>query len=115
MANKIIENNEDDLINFESEFNIKDEDFKFLKSTHEKANVKKLKHYIKEIDQSIDKIEDGLLEIIYTVDELLDKYESGEIFKDECGEAVEKLFTLNHFISKMQNNFNAMKDTKDDI
>lgn len=108
---------EDDveLVNLESEFNIKDEDLKFLIDTHEKANVKILKHHMKEIDNAILKIEDGLLEIIYTVDEIIEKYEEGKIFRDECGEAIEKLFVLADFTRKMEDEFTSLKDTREEL
>lgn len=104
-----------ELIDLESEFNIKDEDLKYLIDTHEKANVKILKHHMKDIDNAILKIEDGILEIIYTVDEIIDKYEEGKIFRDECGEAIDKLFILADFTRKMENEFTGLKDTRDNL
>lgn len=108
---------EDDieLVDLESEFNIKDEDIRYLIDTYEKSNVKKLKHHLKQVDDGINKIEEGILEVIYTVDEIIERYENGEIFREDCHEAINKLFIIADFTRKIENEFNLLKEAKDNL
>ena len=112
---KIKKDMDDDFEDFDlkQDFNINDEDLKYLLRTHQSANNKKLKYHLKKLDNGIEKIEDGLMDVLYIVDELIERCEEGDLFDQECGEALEKLCVLTEFTKKLEEEFNALKSFKD--
>ena len=64
---------------------------------------RQFKHHLKQVDDGINKIEEGILEVIYTVDEIIERYENGEIFREDCHEAINKLFIIADFTRKIEN------------
>ncbi len=106
---------DDDLLDLEKDFNIKESEFRHLIKSNEAANVKILKHNLKSLDDAIEKIEDGFLDIIYTLDQIMERYEEGKIFKSECSEALEKLLVIAEFSKKMEQEFNNLKYAREEI
>lgn len=106
---------DEELIDINKEYGIKDTDLKKLIETHEKGNVKILKHRLKAIDDAIEKIDDGLTDILYTIDEIMDDYEEGVIFNQEANEAIERLFILTEFTQDLEKKFNSFLKEKENI
>lgn len=117
MSKKIKEeiNDLDEMIDLESEFNIKEDDIKHLLQTNQLANKKKLKYHLKELDEGIDKVEDGLFDILYVIDNIIERYEDGNLFDQECGEALKTLCIITDFTKKLEKDFNDLKTLKDEI
>lgn len=103
---------DEELIDIEKEYGIKESDLMRLNQTHEKGKVKILKHKLKKIDDAIEQIDDGLSSILYLMEELIEDYEDGKIFGNEGGEAIDKLFILMEFTHSMEEEFKKLKDSK---
>lgn len=99
---------EESLINLD-EFGIKEDELKDLISMNEKGNLHVLRHRTKAINSALEQIEDGLFDILFEIDDLIDDYRDGKVFNRDSSDAVEKLFLLSEFTKGMEREFAKMK------
>lgn len=106
---------EDDDLDLEKDFGIQEEDLKDLISMKEKGNLHILRHKIKPIDEGLLKVEEGLYDILYAIDELIEAFEEGKIFAKDASEALEHLFTLASFVQGLESEFEKLEDLRKNI
>lgn len=106
---------EDDDFDLEKDFGIHESELKDLISMKEKGNLHILRHKIKPIDDGLAKVEEGLYDILYAIDEIMEDFESGKIFARDAGEAIEHLFTLASFTHKLEAEFSKLEELKSKI
>ena len=70
---------------------------------------------MKRVDEGVEKIEDGMLDIAFVVDEIIDDYEDGKILNRDNGKAIERLFVFTDFMQGFQEEFNRFKDARKEI
>jgi hypothetical protein len=109
MTDKRKKNEEEEELFDLQDYGIKEDELKDIISMNEKGNLHVLRHRTKEINNALSKIEDGLFDIVFEIDELLEDYQEGKIFARDASDAIEKLFTLAEFTKGMENEFRKMK------
>lgn len=114
MTNKKHELDGEDF-DLEKEFGIQKEDLRDLVSIKEKGNLHILRHKMKPIDDGLSKVEEGLYDILYAIDEIMEAYEEGKIFARDAGDAIENLFTLASFVQKLEVQFEELEKIKSKI
>lgn len=115
MTDKRKKNDDEDLIDLDKEYGIKEEDLIDLISNNERGSLSVLRHRMKKVDEGVEKIEDGILDIAFVVDEIIDDYEEGKILNKDNGKAIERLFVFTDFMEGFQEEFNKFKEARKDV
>lgn len=115
MTDKRKKNEEEESIDLDKEYGIKEEDLINLTSNNERGSLSVLRHRMKRVDEGVEKIEDGMLDIAFVVDEIIDDYEDGKILNRDNGKAIERLFVFTDFMQGFQEEFNRFKDARKEI
>lgn len=115
MTDKRKEMEDEEELDLEKEFGIQDSEIKDLLKMKEKGNLHVLRHKMKPIDEGISKIEDGLYDILFSVDEIIADFEEGKIFAKDASEALEHLFTIASFVQNLEVEFKKLEAMKNEI
>ncbi len=115
MTDKRKTNEEEESLDLSKDYGIKEEDLINLTSNNERGSLSVLRHRMKRVDEGVEKIEDGILDIAFVVDEIIDDYEDGKILNRDNGKAIERLFVFTDFMQGFQEEFNKFKSARKDV
>lgn len=106
---------EEEFLDLDKEYGIKEADLINLTSNNERGSMSVLRHRMKKVDEGVEKIEDGILDIAFVVDEIIDDYEEGKILHRDNGIAIERLFVFTDFMDGFQEEFAKFKKAREDV
>lgn len=114
-----MDSNEDDNLESEfdlSEFGLENNEVLNVRKMTEKNNLSILSRRLKNIDGSMQKMDDALIEIIWNLDNIIeDSEKQNGLFQNDCQEAIEKILELVEVSHTMFNSFEKMKKLKEKI